>query len=134
MEPITLTALATLLAPFFTEAGKTLAVESVKLALEKRHDIKDSFLSLFKPEEFISLGLNENQKPEEVKALLAANPDIEARAQAKIESNPDLLKELLRIIKEQAGAESSQITINAKNVGQVINNPTGNVTQNNNWS
>ena len=48
MEPITLTIVAILLAPFFTEAGKTLAVESVKLALEKRQDIKDKVIMRIK--------------------------------------------------------------------------------------
>jgi len=126
--------LAALVAPFFLEAGKTLAVESVKLALEKRQDIKDKFLGLFKRDEIISLGLNEPQNPEEVKALIAAKPEVVEEARKKIESNPDLLNELLEIIKQQAGNESSSITINAKNIGQVINNPTGDITQNNTWS
>lgn len=130
MEPITLAALATFIAPFFQEAGKTLAVESVKLSLEKRQDIKDKFVSLFKPEEIITLGLNQKQSPEEVKALVKANPEVAEKVTRKIEAHPDLLNELLEIIKEQAGKDSSQITINAKNIaaaGNVnINNQTNN--------
>ncbi|HEX8736111.1 MAG TPA: hypothetical protein VF721_12360, partial [Pyrinomonadaceae bacterium] len=103
MEPITLTALAVFLAPFFTKAGETLAVESVKLALEKKQDIKDRFLALFQRDEFISLGLNEQQSPEEVKALISAKPEVAEEVQKKFEANPDLLKELLEIIKQQAG-------------------------------
>ena len=131
MEPITLAAVAAFVAPFFTEAGKTLAVESVKLALEKRQDIKDKIIDVFRPE-LISLNLNDNQKPEEVKALIETKPDVAAQIQNKIESNPDLLKELLEIIKRQAGKDSSQIIINAKNIAAA-----GNVTiqnQTNNFS
>lgn len=127
-----LTALAAFLAPFFQEAGKTLAVESVKLALEKRQDIKDKLVNLFQPDEIISLGLNEPQTPEEVKALTAAKPEAAAEVQKRIESNPDLLKELLEVIKQQAGGDSSQITVNAKNIAA-----SGNVTiqnQTNNFS
>lgn len=98
-----LTALATFLAPFFQEAGKTLTVESVKLALEKRQDIKDKFLGLFRHDEFISLGLNENQTPEEVKALVAANPEAAAEIRKKIESNQDLLDELAKILSKNEG-------------------------------
>lgn len=113
--------LAALLAPFFQEAGKTLAVESVKLALEKRQDIKDRFLGLFKPDEFISLGLNENQNPEQAKALIAANSEVAGKIQKRVESNPELLEELLEIIKQQAGKDSSQIIINAKNIAAAGN-------------
>ncbi|HEX9928976.1 MAG TPA: hypothetical protein VGB02_10620 [Pyrinomonadaceae bacterium] len=121
MEPITLTALATLLAPFFTEAGKTLAVESVKLALEKRHDIADSFLSLFKPEEFISLELNENQEPERVKALLESDNEAAAQLRQKIEAKQDLMSELRKIIESETGKNVSQVNINAKNIGAAGN-------------
>lgn len=133
MDSITLGAVAAFLAPFFIEAGKTLTVESVKLALEKRQDIKDKAIEIFRPE-LTLLNLNDAQSSEEVKALIEAKPQVAAEIQKKIESNPDLLKALLEIIKQQAGGDSSQITINAKNVGQVINNPTSNITQNNNWS
>ena len=117
----------------FTEAGKTLTAETVKLAFKKRQDIKDKIIDVFRPE-LISLNLNDAQSPEEVKALIEAKPEIKAAIQNKIESNQELLKELLEIIKQQAGKDSSQININAKNIGQVINNSTGDITQNNNWS
>jgi|GEM_PF-6949629 len=110
------TALATLLTTVFTEAGKTLAVESVKLALEKRKDIKNSFLNLFKPEEFISLGLNENQNPEQVKALLESNTEAAKSVKSKIESNRDLLDELAKVLSQQEGR-----TIHATNYFENVN-------------
>lgn len=116
MEPITLTALATLLTPFFNEAGKTLAVESVKLALEKRQGIANSFLNLFKPEEFISLGLSENQEPEQVKALLEADNEAAKSVKSKIESNRELLDELARVLSKHEGR-----TINADNYFENVN-------------
>lgn len=102
MEPITSATLAAFLALFFQEAGKTLAVESVKLALEKRQDIKNSLANLFKPE-IISLGLNENQTSEEVKALLNAKPEIEDTVQQKIKSNSKLLEELANVLSKHQG-------------------------------
>jgi hypothetical protein len=100
---ITVAAVATLLAPYFLKAGETLAVESVKLALEKREDIKNSFLNLFKQEEFISLGLSENQKPEEVKALLEAETPAAETVRQKIESNRALIDELAKVLSQQEG-------------------------------
>jgi hypothetical protein len=117
MEPIiTTTALASFLSLLFTEGGKTLATESVKLALEKRPDIKDGFVNLFKRDEIITLGLNEEKSPEEVTALLKANPEVAGTVAKTIEGNSDLLNQLLEIIKEQSGKDSSNITINAKNI------------------
>ena len=108
--------LATILAPLFQEAGKTLAVESVKLALEKRQDIKDKFVNLFKRDEIISLGLNESQNPEEVKALIAAKPDLVEECRKKIESNPSLLDELAKVLSRQEGR-----TIHATNYFEHVN-------------
>ncbi len=130
MEPVTLGTLATFLAPLFLEGGKTLAVESVKLALANRNDIKDKIIDVFRPE-IISLNLNEEQKPEEVRALVESKPEIAEAVRSKLEANPDLLTKLLEIIKQQTGNESSQITI-AKNIAA-----SGNVTihnQTNNFS
>jgi hypothetical protein len=132
MEPITMTALAVILAPFFQKAGETLATESVKLALEKRQDIKEGFVNLFKRDEIITLGLNDEKSPEEITALVKANPETAEAVTRKIEANPDLLNELLEIIKQQSGKDSSNITINAKNIAAA-----GNVTiqnQTNNFS
>jgi hypothetical protein len=134
MEPITLTVLAMLLTPYFQKAGEKLSEKTVELALEKREDIKESFLNLFKGDEIISLDLNKREPIEQAKALLEAKPEIELEVRQKVESNQILLGKLLAIIKEQVGTESSQITINAKNIGQVINNPTGDVVQHNTWS
>ena len=123
MELVTLTALASFLAPFFTKAGETLATESVKLALEKRQDITDGFVNLFKRDEIITLGLYEDKSPEEITASVKANPEVAEAVTKKIEANPELLNQLLEIIKQQAGSEASNITINAKNIAAA-----GNVT------
>lgn len=133
MEPIiTTTALASFLSLLFTEGGKTLAVEGVKLALEKRDDIKNGFVNLFKGNEIIKLGLDEEKNPEQITALLKANPEIAETVTKKVEANEDLLNQLLEIIKEQSGNNSSNITFNAKNIAAA-----GNVTiqnQTNNFS
>jgi hypothetical protein len=132
MEPITMTALAAVLAPFFSKAGETLATESVKLALEKRQDIKDGFVNLFKRDEIITLGLNEETSPEQITSLVKANPETAEAVTKRIEASPDLLNQLLEIIKQQSGNDSSNITINAKNIAAA-----GNVTiqnQTNNFS
>ncbi len=124
---VTLICLATLLSPYFFEVGKTITAESVKLALEKREDIKNAFLNIFQPEEFISLGLSEYQKPEEVKALLEADTPTAGAIRRKIESNRALIDELAKILSQQEG-----ITITAKNIAAA-----GNVTitnQTNNFS
>lgn len=103
MEPITLAALAIFLAPYFNKAGEKLAEKTVEIALENRQDIKDKFLNLFKRDEIVSLGLNEHQSPEEVKALIAAKPEIEKEIQKKLESNQDLLDELAKVLSKQEG-------------------------------
>ncbi len=115
MEVVTLTALAALLAPYFQKAGETLATETVKLALEKRQDIKNSLANLFKTE-IISLGLNENQTPEEVKALLTAKPEIKDTVQQKIKSNSELLEELANVLSKLEGR-----TIHATNYFENVN-------------
>lgn len=108
-ETITLTALAVLLAPYLKEAGKTLATETIKLALEKRGDIKDAFVELFKPNEITTLGLNEQQTPENIKKLQQENPEITKEVQKKIEENRELLEELANFLSKQEGR-----TINTK--------------------
>ena len=115
MEPVTLATLATFLSPLFLEGGKTLAVESVKLALANRHDIKDKILDVFRPE-IISLNLSEYQKPEEVKALIEAKPDVEAEIKKKVKSNSDLLDQLAKILSKQEGR-----TIHATNYFEHVN-------------
>ncbi len=102
MELITVSAVAAFLAPFFTEAGKTLAVESVKLALEKRHDIKDKIIDVFRPE-ITSLNLKDTQSPEQVKALIEAKSEVKAEINKKIKMNSDLLDELTKILSKQEG-------------------------------
>lgn len=98
MEPISTTALAAFLSLLFTEGGKALAVESVKLALKKRQDIKDGFVNLFKPEEIILLGLNEEQSPAEVSALVKANPEVVAEIDKRIEANIELVTALEKFL------------------------------------
>ena len=125
---LTTAALTGFLALLFQEGGKTLAVESVKLALEKRHDIKNKVVEFFRPE-FTLLNLNDAQTPEDVRALLEAKPDVAETIQKKVESNPDFLKELLEIIRQQAEDKSSEITINADKIGQVIKDNHGTINQ-----
>ena len=120
MELITIAALSSLLAPFFTKAGETLATESVKLALEKRQDIKDSFVKLFKPDEIITLGLNEEKNPEDITALAEANPETFDAVNKKIADNGELLERLLEVIKNQSGDKPAGVTINAEKIGQVV--------------
>lgn len=103
MEPITMAALAAFLAPYFQKAGEKLAEKTVEIALEHRQDIKDKFVSLFKPDEIISLGLDKPQTPEEAKALQEANPETAAAVRQRIETNRDLLDELAKIISKQEG-------------------------------
>lgn len=116
MEPITLTALAVFLAPYFTKAGETLAVETVKLALENRKEIKNKFLNLFQRDEIISLGLNEQQSPEEVKALITDKPEVEEEVRKTLEANKDLLDELAEVLSKQEGR-----TIHAKYYFENVN-------------
>lgn len=103
MESISMTGLAAFLSLLFTEGGKTLAVESVKLALEKRQDIKDGFVSLFKPEEIIQLKLNEEQSHAEVSALVEANPKVMAEIDERIKANTALVKKLEEFLSKQEG-------------------------------
>lgn len=110
MEPIiTTTALASFLSLLFTEGGKTLATESVKLALQNRQDIKDGFVNLFKHDEIITLGLNEEKSPEQVKELLEANPEIAQEIDQRVKDNSELLDQLAKILSKHEGR-----TINTK--------------------
>jgi lysyl-tRNA synthetase class I len=115
MEPITITAIALFLAPYFHKAGEKLAEKTIEIALEKRQDIRDKFVEFFRPE-FTSLNLNDNQKPEEVKALIAAKPEVAEAAQKKLESKPDFLTELEKVLSKQEGR-----TINTTNYFENVN-------------
>ncbi|MCD9186325.1 MAG: hypothetical protein LUM44_07815 [Pyrinomonadaceae bacterium] len=103
MEVISIASLAAFLSPFFVKAGETLSTETVKLALEKRQDIKDGFVNLFKPEEIITLGLNEDRKPEEVLELVKSNSEVAKEVERKIKDNSELLNELAIILSKNEG-------------------------------
>lgn len=103
MDAISTTALAAFLNLLLMEGGKTLAVESVKLALEKRRDIKEGFVNLFTPEEIIRLGLNEEKNLEEVTALAKANPEFVTDIVGRIKTNKELVKELEKFLTKQEG-------------------------------
>lgn len=111
---------------FFAETTKNVAKGTANL-------MQESFKSRF-DREFISLGLSIDDTPEELQKKLQAKPEILEAVQQKLESNPDLIKELLEIIRQQTGKETIETNINAKNIGQVINNPTGSINQTNNFS
>lgn len=103
MDTVSITALASFLAPFFVKAGETLSAETVKLALEKRQDIKDGFVKLFKPDEIITLGLDEDRKPEEVLELVKSNPDVAKEVERRIKDNSELLNELAKFLDQNGG-------------------------------
>lgn len=117
---------ALLIGTFLSESTKNLAKGSANLMQES---VKSRF-----DREFITLGLSLEDTPAEIQKKLEAKPEILEAVQQKLEANPDLIKELLEIIKQQTGKQTGGSNVNAKNVGQVINNPTGTINQNNNFS
>jgi hypothetical protein len=127
MEPITLTALAVFLSPYLVKAGEKIAEKTVEVLFESRKGLAEKFTGLFH-QEITTLGLNDAATMEEVTEKLEARPEVKEEVRKKLESNPDLLNELAE------AAKSAGITINAQNIGQVINNPTGPITQNNTFN
>jgi hypothetical protein len=124
-----LTAVAVFLSPYLDKAGEKVAEETVKTLFEKRQDLAEKFKNLFK-DEIIKLGLNENSNAADTTKLLQAKPEIEKEIRQKIENNQDLLNELVSALQLQ----DSRITINAKNIGQAIINPSGPIYQNNEFT
>jgi hypothetical protein len=124
-----LTAVAVFLSPYLDKAGEKVAEETVKTLFEKRQDLAEKFKNLFK-DEIIKLGLNENSNAADTTKLLQAKPESEKEIRQKIENNQDLLNELVSALQLQ----DSRITINAKNIGQAIINPSGPIYQNNEFT
>ena len=133
MEAITLTALAVFLSPYLQKAGEKVAEKSVEVLFDARKDLAERFRNLFS-DEIISLNLNQTSSPNEIAQQVAATPQIKEEVANKIVNNQHLLLELVEAFKQLPQAEFGGISINAKNIGQVINNPTGTITQTNKFS
>ncbi len=127
MDPLTLTALGVFLAPYLQKAGEKVAEKTVEAFFDSRKDLAENFRGLFQ-QEIITLGLNDLTTAEEVTQKLGAKPEIRAEIDKKLVDNKDLVKELEEAFKPMG------ITINAKNIGAVINNPTGPINLNNTFS
>jgi hypothetical protein len=133
MEPVTLTAIAVFLSPFLKKAGEKVAEKTIETLFESRRDLAEKFTGLFKTD-IISLGLSDSASTTEVRARLEASSEAKASVENKVVNNQRLLAELVEAFRQLPQAEFEGITINAKNIGQVINNPTGAITQNNTFS
>lgn len=133
MEPITFTALGIFLAPFLLKAGEKVTEKTVEALFDSRKDLAEKFKGLFATE-IISLGLNDSSSPIEITKQLEAKPEIKGEISKKVANNQDLLLELVEAFKQMPQAEFGEITINAKNIGQVINNPTASINQTNTFS
>jgi len=133
MEPFTLAAIAAFLAPYLQKGGEKVAEKTVEILLDSRKDLADRFTRLFTTE-IISLNLSESARADDIPKQLEAKPGLREQLTQKVASNQDLLKELIEAFKQMPQTEFAGITINAKNVGQVINNPTGPITQSNTFS
>jgi hypothetical protein len=133
MEPITLTAIAVFLAPYLQKAGEKVAEKTIETLFDARKDIADKFTNLFRPE-IISLGLTDDASTDEVTKLLDEKPIIKGEIGRKVENNLSLLGEMLEACKQMPQDEFRGISINAKNIGAVINNPSAPVNLNNTFS
>lgn len=125
--------IAVFLAPFLQKAGETVTEKTVEALFDSRKDIAEKFKGLFKTE-IISLGLSDSASVQEVTRQLEAKPEIKEEVSKKVANNQDLLEELVVAFKQMPQSEFGGVTINAKNIGQVINNPSAPVTQNNTFS
>ena len=126
---ITITAIALFLSPYLVKAGEKVAEKTVETLFDSRKDIANKFLDMFKPE-FQTLGLSEGSTTEEIAKQLEAKPEVKEAIRQKVVANKDLLDELVTALQQK----DSGININAKNIGQVINNPTAPVTQTNTFN
>jgi len=97
---------ALLIGVFFSETTKNVAKGSANLLQESWKDRLDK--------QFISLGLDFDDTPAEFQKKLEAKPEILEQVNQTLEANPDIVKELLKIIKEQS-ANNPNRTIHAKN-------------------
>ncbi len=133
MEPFTLTAIAVFLAPYLQKAGEKIAEKTIETLFDSRKDLAEKFTGLF-DQEIITLGLNDSATTEEVVKQLEAKPEVKAEIDNKVVANQNLLNEMVEAFKQMPQSEFSGITINAKNIGAIINNPTGPITLNNTFS
>lgn len=133
MEPITLATIALFLAPFLQKAGEKVTEKTVETLFDSRKDLAEKFKGLFQSE-IISLGLVDVSSSTEIVKQLEAKPDIKEKIRRKVVDNPALLTEVIQAFRQMPQSELNEITINAKNIGQVINNPTAPITQNNTFS
>jgi hypothetical protein len=74
--------------------------------------------------------LNDSATPEEVQKQLEAKPEVAIQALKRLASVPELLADF----NEQLRKESGGMTINAKNIGQVVNENYGTINQTINFS
>lgn len=133
MEPITFTAIAIFLAPYLQKGGEKVVEKSVEALFDAREDLASKFSDLFK-DEIIALDLGDSASPAGIAKQLEAKPEIRAEVGKKVAEHRDLLAEMVEAFKQMPQGEFGGITTNAKNIGQVINNPTGSITQTNTFS
>jgi hypothetical protein len=117
------------LSPYLVKAGEKVSEETVKTLFESRQDLAKKFKGLFQ-NEIITLGLNETFTAEKTTKLIEAKPEVKEDIRKKIEANRGLFDELVNALKQKDGG----ININAKNIGQVINNPSAPITQTNKFN
>jgi len=126
-------AIAVFLSPYLHKAGEKVAEKTVETLFDLRADLADKFTGFFKPE-IISLGLSDHTSSEEVTKRLNAQPEVKGAVDKKIADNQDMLNELVNAFQQLPQQEFRGISINAKNIGSVINNPTGPISMNNTFS
>ena len=129
MEFITLAALSAFLRACLLKAGEKFSEKVIETTFEHKRELADVFTGLFQ-QEIITLGLNDSASPEDVRNRLEANPEVAARALKKLAGKPELLADF----NEQLKRESGGVTINAKNIGQVIEENYGTINQTINFS
>lgn len=133
MDPVTITAIAVFLAPYLQKAGQKVAEKTIETLFDNRKDLAEKFTGLFQTD-IISLGLNNAASAEEIAKQLSATPQVKQEVGNKIENNQDLLTELVKAFKQSPQPEFQGIEINAKNIGAVINNPSGPIRLTNKFS
>lgn len=133
MEPITLTALAIFLAPYLQKGGEKVVEKTVEALFDSRGDLANKFTDLFR-DEIISLDLGSSASTTGITRQLEAKPEVKAEVGKKVAEHQDLLNEMVEAFKQMPQEEFNGITINAKNIGAVINNPTTPITLNNTFS
>ncbi len=133
MEPITMTALAVFLAPYLQKGGEKVVEKTVEALFDARKDLAHKFTDLFK-DEIISLDLDSSASTAEITKQLEAKPAVKAEVGQKVAAHQDLLNEMVVAAKQLPQADFAGITVNAKNIGAVINNSTGPITLNNTFS